>query len=254
MQPYFFPYLGYFQLIHAVDRFVLYDELDFIKGGWVSRNRLLAVKGAPFFFIVPLVKKSSNKKIRDVRIEGGAWRRKLLSSIRMNYRKSPYFEEIYPVVEEVIGLETDSLAELNKVGIERVVSFVGIETELLLHPEFEGLEERLTRPAGELAAAFPSIRLNEAVAKVIRAIEICKALEADMFVNPVGGAEMYPKDEFRRNGIEVSFLQMKDVRYTQFCAGFDAPGEFRSGLSIIDVLMNCGQERTVELLDKFVLC
>ena len=253
MQPYLFPYLGYFQLIHAVDRFLLYDNLDYIKEGWVNRNRLLSTNGTIFNFVVPLARKSSNRKIRDMRIASDFWRSKLRNNILRHYRRSLYFDEIFSVLDVVIRSETDSLSRLNKASVKQICGYLDISTRIDDDPVFEELEERLAGPTGDLATKFPDIQLENPVAKVIRPIEICRSLGAQVLVNPVGGASLYPREEFRRNDVDVRFLQMKDVRYAQTCSGPGASAVFHGSLSIIDVLMNCGKQRTAELLNEFEL-
>ncbi len=253
MQPYFFPYLGYYQLISAVDRFVLYDNLNYIKYGWVNRNRLLTVDGGPFFFIVPVARKSSFTKIRDIRIKEGPWRRKLLNSIYFNYRKAACFEEVFPLLENVITGETDHLSSINKASISVVCEYLGIDTDILRDPDFEWLEAKLSAPGPDLATRFPRSRLSVPGPKLLRAIEICRSLSAGRLINPAGGAGLYPREELARHGIKISFLTMKEVRYRQNSTSFRRLGLFYPRLSIIDVLMNCGKQGTAELLSEFVL-
>lgn len=253
MQPYLFPYLGYYQLISAVDTFVLYDSLNYIKSGWVNRNRLLAVNSAPFFFIVPVLRKSSFSRIRDIRIKEGPWRTKLLRSICVNYKRAVYFDEVFPMLESIITCKTDHLATLNKASVLQVSNYLGINTEILTDPEFDWLEDKLSVPGTDLASLFPDIRLRAPSKKMIRAVAVCRSLNAEKLVNPAGGASLYPKEEFARHGIEISFLKMKEVRYRQSSTSFRKLGLFYPQLSIIDVLMNCGKKGTFELLNEFVL-
>lgn len=247
MQPYFFPYLGYFQLIYAVDKFVLYDNLNYIKYGWINRNRLLAVKGEPFYFIVPVMKKSSSKKIRDIKIKEGSWSCNLLKSIYMNYKKSEFFQEIFPLLEKIINYKTDSISLLNKKCILDISEFLSIGTDILTDPDFNWLEDELNKQDLSLLDIDHHIESKTSSIKVNRVIEICKLLNAKIFINPIGGINLYPKEEFIENNISIFFLNMGEVRYQQ------NSNIFYPRLSIIDVLLNCGKKKTFELLNKFIL-
>ena len=103
MQPYFLPYIGYFQAIHAVDKYILYDNLTFIKDAWMNRNRLMLSNGAITTFSVPIIAKSSNTMIADIRIDNSQkWAEKLLKTIFLNYKKAPFFDEIFPIFEKLL--------------------------------------------------------------------------------------------------------------------------------------------------------
>jgi hypothetical protein len=249
MQPYLFPYLGYFQLIHAVDTFVLYDNVKYIYQGWVNRNRLLQVNGPPFYFIIPVPKKNLSKMmIKDIKLKDDSWKRKLLKSIYRNYKRSEYFEEVFPVVEQSIIYKTDSLSRLNKTSIINISTFLNIETHIIADPAFDTrLEDKLKVDASDLLNVFPEIELETPTKMVVRAIAICKELIAHTYINPIGGVKLYSKEDFKRNKINIHFLKMKNIKYLQNSINF------HPGLSIIDVLMNCGKEGTKELLNDFTL-
>jgi hypothetical protein len=249
MQPYFFPYLGYYQAISAVDKYLLYDNLAYIKGGWVNRNRLLVVNSEPVFIIVPVKDRSSFRKISEVELaDQKPWRRKLLNSIFLNYKKASFFEEVYPLVEGVIRSEVKLLTELNARSVIEVSRYLDIQTEIAtdISKYFE-LEEKLATDELALAERFPSLALRNPEKRVIRVIEICRAEGADTFVNAIGGRELYDKEEFARHNIQLFFLQTDEYCYQQTTETFHAH------LSIIDVLMNCGKERTKELLKQYRL-
>lgn len=252
IQPYFFPYLGYFQLINAVDTFVLYGDFDYIKRGWVNRNRLLPVDGKPFYITAP-VRKSSSTKIEATRIAEDRWREKTLKSIHYAYKQTPFFDDVFPVLEDSIRYDTESLSALNKYSIGRIAEYLDIATEIVTDFNSAELEDRLDEGSEALERAFPDIHLDTPSVMLVRIIALCKEFDASTFINPIGGVELYPREEFRRNGIEVRFLQMKNVRYPQSSRAYRESGEFHPNLSIIDVLMNCGKERTFELLSEFDL-
>lgn len=249
MQPYFFPYIGYFQLIHAVDRFFLYDNADYSNGSWINRNRILLVHGQPFFVSVPIKKRRSTTTIRNVElVDGDRWRNKLLRSIHSNYRPAPCFHDVYPLIEEILFHDTQSLAELNKYCISRICDFLDIETEILVDSRpFDDLENRLRDKSGDLSESFPDIRVEKPARKVIRLIEVCRALHADILINALGGQEIYNKEDFAAHDIDLLFVSTRSHEYPQ------RSSTFYSSLSIIDVLMNCGRSRCQSLLTEYDL-
>jgi len=245
-QPYFFPYLGFYQLVSAVDRFIVYDNLNYIQYGWINRNRFLVVGGEPTYFNAVTEDSSPNRKIRDIRLSAKSnWRRKLLNTFFLNYKKCPFFDETYAVIEPIIRSEVDSLSEMATRSIVEVCKHLQIETEIVENPLYEELESLLERD--NLAEAFPSIKLRQRERKVYRVIAVCHMLKADRFVNAIGGQALYDKDEFKANGIELNFLRSKDEPYLQ------TTESYHPGLSIIDVLMNCGREGTIERLQNYEL-
>ncbi|MBI5965708.1 MAG: WbqC family protein [Chloroflexi bacterium] len=249
MQPYFFPYLGYYQAIHAVDKYILYDNLTYIKEGWMNRNRYLVVNGDPAYFIVEVKKKSSFSKIRDIQLADNPWwRKKILKSIFYSYKPSPFFDEIYPLVERVLNAEVSFLTELNSKSIIEVCNYLDIKTEINTDTSrYLQLEEKLSNDGLEISARFPSIKLDDPEKKVIRVIEICRKEGAEIFINAIGGRDLYNKEEFESSGIKLLFIQTNPYSYKQ-------PSKiFYPHLSIIDVLMNCGKDTTKKLLNEYTL-
>jgi hypothetical protein len=249
MQPYFFPYLGYYQAIYAVDKYILYDNLTYIKQGWMNRNKFLIVKGEPAYFIVEVKKRSRSKKIYDIElVDDNSWRSKILNSILLNYKKRPFFDEIYPVVEDVVNSEVRFLTELNSRSIIKVSNYLDIKTEISTDSgKYVELENRLRNVELEISALFPSIMLANPKKKVIRLIEICRMEGAEIFINAFGGRTLYDKHDFQQHGIKLFFIQTDKYSYQQ------STDKFFPDLSIIDVLMNCGKEGTKELLKKYSL-
>lgn len=243
MQPYFFPYLGYFQLIHAVDKFILYDNLTFIKDAWMNRNRIMVKNQQPALISVPLEKKSSNKMIKEICLSSNtSWKSTVLNTIHLNYRKAPFFDEIYPVVEKVVTTDFDTLSSLNAYSIKQISINLSISTAIAEYPAYDKLEENLRR--NSFAENYV---LNQPERKVVRVLEIVKVENANMFINPIGGQQLYSKKEFAMNNVELYFLRMDDIQYPQFSRSF------HSSLSIIDVLMHNGWNGTAELLNKYKL-
>lgn len=216
MQPYFFPYLGYFQLVAAVDVFVFYDDVNFIKKGWINRNQIV-VNGKPHFFTVPVEKVSQNKKINETRIHRESfnkWRNKFLRSISLNYEKAVNYTATVALVKSVLDADFE---EISGLAIESVIEV----TKVLLPnaPQFKRsglLENNSFKLTGEQ-----------------RIIQICKELGADIYINPIGGKDLYSKENFKRHGITLQFLEPNLFPYAQ------KSSVFWQGMSVIDVLMNC---------------
>lgn len=209
MQPYFCPYIGYFQLIRAADVFVVYDNIKYTKKGWINRNRLLA-NGEATTFSLPIKKDSDALDVRDRWLAEDFDRRKLLNRIRAAYQKAPFFEETFPLVERVVQFEDRNLFSFIYHSLREICVFLGITTSLI--------------KSSDLA-------IDHELKSQDKVIGICQSLRAESYVNPIGGRELYSKDDFRDAGLELKFLETCDVVYRQFDAAFV---EF---LSIVDVMM-----------------
>jgi len=226
MQPYYFPYIGYWQLVHAVDRFIIYDDVTYIKGGWINRNRIL-VNGEPTYITVPLYQSSSYKRICDTALQPlPIWRGKLVKMVENTYRKASCFTEVFPVVEKLIRHESDNLADYLAYQLQILSAFMGINTEFVL-----------TSRCYE----------NNDLSGQERIIDICKREGATTYINPQGGQELYHTDIFRKSGIDLRFITMRTMPYTQRAA------EFVPYLSIIDALMDIGPIKIRHHLDAFDL-
>lgn len=246
MQPYLFPYLGYFQLIHSADTFILYDQVNYIKKGWINRNRLLEIHRQPFYFTVPINKASSSQIIKDLAIHNHAWQKKLENAIYHNYKRSLYFEETYPLIECLIKLETDYIAPLNAKCILEIAGYLQIKTTILSGVDFSHLENKLKEEQNDTEQTTSDC-LHPKTIKIKRIIEICKHYQADTYITPINGSFLYPKTCFMDAGISVNFLKMAAIRYSQLTP------DFYENLSIIDVLMNCGRHETQQMLSQYSL-
>lgn len=226
MQPYFFPYIGYWQLIHAVDRFVIYDDVNYIKGGWINRNRLL-INGEPTYITAPLQQASPYKRICDIALRPSfAWRDKLVKMIELTYRKAPCFVEVFPVVEKLIRYDADNLAVYLAYQLQTLAAFMGIKTEFMV-----------TSRCYE----------NEHLSGLDRVLDICKREEAHTYINPQGGQTLYDKEIFHSAGINLRFIVMRPLPYKQ------RGNVFIPCLSIIDALMEVGWVDIKQHLNAFDL-
>ena len=227
MQPYIFPYIGYFQLINAVDRFVIYDDVNYINRGWINRNNIL-VGGKPNLFSIPLAGASQNKKIFEIYTEdSGKWAGKFLKTIEMNYKKAPFFEAAFSLIQNVINhSENTAISTLNYRGITAICNYLNITTEII----------------------SDSARFNNSALKgQYRILDICKQLGADHYINPQGGMDIYSKQLFKDENIKLNFIVPSAVSYRQF------QYEFQPWLSIIDVIMFNSKEATGDLLMQYEL-
>lgn len=245
------PYLGYFQAIAAVDKYILYDNLTYILNGWINKNRIRQRNNPPSWIIVPIKQKSSYAKIADTLIDNSKpWKKKMLTAIRQAYSKADYLNEIMPLMEEILAEEYETISELNCKSIIKICKFLELKTDVVAdrNPYLE-IEKGLKLVEDGDYSAFPYMTQTHPIKKVARPIAICKMEGSDHFVNAIGGTELYSKEEFAAYGIKLNFIQMHEIRYPQKCSD----GSFEPYLSIIDVLMHNGKEKTKQLLNEYTL-
>ncbi len=243
------PYIGFFQEINAVDRFVLYDNLSFIKDSWVNRNRI-AIRGQQERnIVVPLRHKSSNKTIAETFIDNSqAWQKYLLKMLVMSYRHSPYFCETFPMLEEILTTDYNTIAELNDNSIMKICRHLDMGTEIVRDEgRYPHLEERLARFDGNDYSDFPEYEAWHTPRKVIRIIEMLRAEGCTQFIDSAGATKLYLKDEFRHYGIDLSFIITNPITYPHISKAFIP------NLSIIDVLMQVGRDKTIQLLNEYTI-
>lgn len=226
MQPYFLPYIGYWQLLNAVDKYVIYDDVNYIKGGWINRNRILINKEIKYF-TVKLNGASPNKLINEIEVSNDKiYKKKMLKTIEESYKKAPFFNIVFPIIKEIMENEEDNLAKYLKYSIEKICNYLEIKMELLLSSELE---------------KDNSLRGKDKV------ISICKKMGATEYYNAIGGQELYSFEEFKNNGIELKFLKTEEIIYKQFT------NEFIPNLSILDVMMFNSKEKVKEFLENYTL-
>lgn len=229
MQPYFFPYVGYYQLMNAVDEFVVYDNIEFTKKGWINRNRIL-VNGAPDYISLPLKKDSDYLNINE-RYLSEMWivnRKKILNRIAECYRKAPFYEEAFPLVEECLWYDDTSLFNFIFNSLSKTKAFLGIKTKLILSSTVVGVDNNL-----------------KAQEKIL---SICAAQGAKTYINSIGGMQLYDTDVFKERGVVLKFLQANPIVYNQY------NNDFVPWLSIIDIIMFCSKQQIMSsLINKYTL-
>ena len=226
MQPYFFAYIGYFQLIHAVDVFVIYDDVNFMKKGWVNRNNIL-VNNAKSLVTLPLTKASQNSLIKELSINmDDKWKENFLKTIKFNYSKAPFYSQVYGILQNLFDNEIKELSNFLLQSIIAVNEYIGIETEIV-----------------KSSKVYNNIELG----RKERLIDICKQEKSSHYINAIGGMELYNKEDFAEEGITLNFIKTNLVDYVQF------NNEFVPYLSIIDVLMFNSKEKVLEMLNEYDL-
>lgn len=211
MQPYFLPYIGYFQLINVVDQFVLYDSLEYTKKGWINRNRIL-VNGNDDYITLPIKKDSDYLNINE-RFLSESWKlekTKLLNRINAVYKKAPFFENTFKIIIEIFSFENTNLYHFLSNSISSICSELEITTPII---------------------PYSQIMVSKNYKKEELVIEICKRMNSTNYYNSIGGVNLYNKDKFKENGIEINFIESEKIIYNQF------NHNFIPSLSIIDVMM-----------------
>lgn len=217
MQPYFFPYIGYFQLIKAADMFIFFDDVSYIKKGWINRN-YICINKHTHCFSVPIENASQSRSIRKTlisKIEYIRWTKKFIDSLTHSYKKQLYFAEGMSIVEKVLSSSVSSIADLAIISVQACCKALGISTPM------------------HCASAIPSGLAGEN-----RLIEICHHYGANRYINAPGGKSLYNSTKFASCGIRLEFLQTSLSAYP--VKGRDCI----TGLSVLDAILCCGQEYT----------
>ena len=227
MQPYFFPYIGYFQLINAVDEFVIYDNIQFTKKGWINRNRIL-VNLKDDYISLPIKKDSDYLNVNQ-RFLSDTWpidSKKMLNRILESYRKAPQFEEAYLLFEKCLNVEEHNLFNFIQNSLIETLNYLSINTKIL---------------------KSSSIEIDHQLKSEEKVLAICKAQNASTYINPIGGIELYSKERFERNGIKFQFQKSNPINYLQY------KNEFVPWLSILDVLMFNTKDEIKSFLSDYQL-
>ncbi|WP_027183197.1 WbqC family protein [Desulfovibrio inopinatus] len=223
MQPYLFPYIGYFQLMNYVDTYVVYDDVQFTKGGWINRN-YINLNNNRFLLTLPIEKPSLKKKINDINVVG--YFKKYLKTIVQAYRPARYFNDVYPMLESIFVRQDRDLVGLILDSFYAICSYLDCHVDIIVSSDLNMATELKGAP---------------------RILAMCNALNAHDYVNAIGGQCLYSKDEFLKNNINLQFLMTHDIEYEQFS------GSFIPNLSIIDVLMFNSKQDVKRFLTQFDL-
>lgn len=226
MQPYFFPYIGYWQLMNAVDKYIIYDDVNYINRGWINRNRILAGNEVKYFNL-PMLGASQNKLIKDIAVDNNKRLiEKNIRTLEFAYKKAPYYAQTAPLFQKIFWCGKDNLASYIMYSFEVICEYLGIETEMVLSS---------------------TLNKDNALKGQDKILQICKILGADEYFNAIGGQKLYSHEIFVREGIELRFLETLPIKYKQFS------DVFQENLSIIDVMMFNSKEQIASMLNKYRL-
>lgn len=227
IQPFFCAYLCYYQIINAVDTFVIYDNIKKTKSGWFNKNKIL-MNGKDRLFTIPVKKDHDYLNINERYLAENAEKekKKILAQIYNSYLKAPHFEEIYPFVEDIFLQKNENLFDFIYYSVLRYAELLDIKTRIIISS---------------------SLPVDHELKSQDKVIAICKYLDTDIYINSISGKFLYDKKEFENSNIELKFIKSKYISYPQF------DNTFVPWLSIIDVLMFNGVEKTKELLQEYEL-
>lgn len=223
-QPYFLPYIGYFQLIHAVDLFEICDDFQYISHGWVNRNRVLT-NGQAKYYNIDILHASTNKKINELFIAEYS-KEKKMQQLQILYGRAPFFNETSKLMEQIYAYPKRNLASFLTNSIQTVCRYLEISTPIILSSQYEH---------------------DRALKKEYGIYDSCHRLKACTYYNAIGGMELYSFEDFRKQDIELGFLKTGEIQYKQF------KNEFVPNLSILDVMMFNSAEQIREMLDNYTI-
>jgi hypothetical protein len=226
MQPYFLPYIGYFQLMSAVDKFVILDDANFINRGWINRNRLL-LNGVAHTFTIPLRGASQNRRIFEIELDDRqSWRDKLLHTVRHAYCKAPCYARVRPLMERVIGYPSNQLDAFLLNSLREVAQYLPLDVDIVSSARVYG---------------------NAHLKGEQRILDICRQEGADVYVNPIGGIDLYDRGRFSEHQISLQFLRSRPLVYAQ------GNSSHVPWLSMLDVLMYNDADTVRRLLGEMDL-
>lgn len=230
MQPYFFPYIGYFSLIKHVDKFILFDTVQFIRHGWIERNRILKPSEGWQYIKVPLKKHSRNTIIKDITIDNEQnWQQKIISQLQHYKKIAPYYSETIQLLSGIFSKEYNNIVEINFIALRSVCNYLGITTPIEIYSDMNLNIEKVNAPDEW-------------------ALNICKTLDnVDEYWNPPGGKSFFDKTKYEKSNIKLRFHSIIFTEYSQ------KRKVFYPGLSIIDVLMFNTKDEINTMLDKYEL-
>ncbi len=224
------PYIGYLSLIKHSDLFILFDPVQFIRHGWIERNRILKQNEGWLYIQVPLVKTGRDTLIKECLIDNSQdWKGKILSQLQIYKKQAPYYYKTVQLLKEIFEGEYDTITALNKASLEKICNYLGFPKELPVFSEM-------------------NLEIEEPNSPDEWALNICKKLDGKIhYINPIGGLEFFDTEKYTNQHIDISFQKMIPVHYDQKRTPFEY------GLSIIDVMMFNSPEEINNMLDQFEL-
>lgn len=229
MQPYFLPYLGYFQLMAAVDKYVIYDDVQYIVRGWVNRNRIAAQNKEWGYLNVQLQGVSQKKAILEIGVDDNPkWRRKALGTVRSVYGKSPHFKEVYPVAEKIINFPSINLADFLTHSLRVLIEVLNLDVELI-----------------ESSRKYNNADLERAK----RLQDICQQEGSTTYINAIGGRELYTKEDFANAGVDLYFLS-PDLTWPDSLEPPEGGSAEDLDLSILHLLFTYGSDACKVLVKR----
>ena len=226
MQPYFLPYLGYLQLIKSVDKFVVYDTIQYTKKGWINRNRYLS-NNQPSIFSIPIKKDSDYLDVNQRYLADDylSYNRKTLRKLEHSYKNAPNFDKVFPLITDMFLFDkSNNLFDFIFNSLQLLTNYLEIDTPLIKSSEVVGDDTTLKSKS--------------------RLVNLCKQLSANEYINPIGGVELYDKDEFKKEGLNLNFHKINKIEYKQY-NDIHVPY-----LSVLDVMMFTDAK---SLLDEYKL-
>ncbi len=213
MQPYFLPNIAHFSLIEKTEHWIIFDSVQFIRHGWIERNRVLKPNGGWQYISIPLVKHSRETLIKDVQIRTTEnWESKIFSQLEHYKKKAPFYNETIQLLKECFNIQTNSISELNAHALKTICAYLDIQFHFEFYSKMD-MEIPEAKHAGDWA------------------LQICKKINVKSYTNPISGQHLFDASEFNESNIKLQFLESIDSEYPQ------KGNEFESGLSIIDSLM-----------------
>lgn len=229
MQPYFFPYVGYFTLLKHSELFVVFDTAQYIRRGWIHRNRIIGPKGDPVYISACVEKSAQKTKIESVQLkETSEWKEKLMKSLEVYRKTAPHYEEVRKLVLDCISYPSECLVDFNIYSLEKVCEYLGFEPHI----------KRLS----EMDIPFKDIRNPDDWG-----LQLSKFYGADTYINAPGGQQLYSKEKYEQSGVKLVFYQSRMQPYDQ------RQETFHCGLSILDILMFNSKEEVNEMIDDYVI-
>lgn len=230
MQPYFFPYIGYFQLIHATERFIFFDTPQYERRGWMNRNRIINLKEGSTYITVPIIKAPQQTALLDIKINNAEnWREKLLLQLEIYKKRAPYYAQTKDFVQSTLGKAGDSLSELNIISVVESCRYIGLSINWDVFSRMD-------------------LKIASKCAPDEWALEISKALHATEYINAPGGQAFFDRAKYESAGIDLKFIKPELKPYVQRI------GRFEPALSIIDVMMYNSPEEIINLIKHYTFC